>query len=127
VTDSIRGAVSGAVKAKAIPAVATPDVISASNPRITSSAIRWWIARSPHPNLSVSAPTSSEVLAVASRVSDGSRSVMHQKNMSLAFVLNAVKRLLEQHTIKYQPFLMEDEFLHASCYYPRRASFYLSC
>lgn len=118
VTNSIRGAVSGAV--------ATPDVISASNPSITSSAMRRRAARSPHPNSSVSAPTSSEVLSAASGVADGSRSVMHQKNMSLAFVLNAVKRLLEQHTMKYQPFLPEDEFLRVSCYYPRRG-FDLSC
>jgi hypothetical protein len=107
VTNSIRGAVPGAV--------ATPDVISASNPSITSSAMRWRSVRSPHPISSVSAPTSSEVLSMASGVADGSRSVMHQKNMWLAFVLNAVKRLLEQHTMKYQLFLPEDEFLRVSC------------
>jgi hypothetical protein len=104
VTNSIRGTVSGAV--------ATPDVISASNPSNTSFAMKRWAAQSPHPNSSVSAPTSSEVLSAASGIADGSRSVMHQKNMLLAFVLNAVKRLLEQHTIKYQPFLPEDKFFH---------------
>jgi len=52
---------------------------------------------------------------------------MHKNSMSLAYVLNAVKRLLERHTLKYQPFLPEDELLRVNheCY-PRHG-FYLSC
>ena len=135
VTNSSRGAVSGAVQVKATPAAATPDATpdSASNPSITSSTMRWRAAQSPRPNSPVSyrrvytAPTPSEVLAAESRTSNGSRSVMHKNSMSLAYVLNAVKRLLEQHTLKYQPFLPEDELLRVSReYYPRRG-FYLSC
>jgi hypothetical protein len=46
---------------------------------------------------------------------------MHQNSMSLAFVLNTVKRLLEQHTMKHQPFLPEDELMRVSREYnPRR-------
>ena len=129
VTNSIRRAVSGAVQVKATPAIVTSDVTSdsASSPRITTSAMRRRAAQSPHPNSLVPAPTSSEVLSVASGTSNGRRSVMHQGSMPLAFVLNTVKRLLEQHTMKHQPFLREDEFIRVSReYYPRRG-FYLSC
>ena len=130
VTNSTRQAVSGDVQV-----TATPDFTadSVSNPSITSSTMRRRDVQSPCPNLSVShrrvrmAPTPSEVLSAVHGTSGGSRSVMHQKNMSLASLLNTVKRLLEQHTLKYQPFLPEDEFLRVSFeYYPRRC-FYLSC
>ena len=129
VTNSIRRAVSGAVQVKATPAVATPDITSdsASSPSITTSAIRQRAAQSPHPNSLVPAPTSSEVLLVASRTSNGRQSVIHQGSMPLAFVLTTVKRLLEQHTMKHQPFLREDEIICVSHeYYPRRG-FYLTC
>ena len=127
-TNSIRGAVSGAVQVKATPAVATTDATSdsVSNPSITSSTMRRR-AQSPRPNSSVSygrvytTPTPSEVLAAASRTSSGTRSVMHKNSLSLAFVLNTVKRLLEQHTLKYQPFLPKDELLRVSReHHPRR-------
>jgi hypothetical protein len=129
-TNSIRGTVSGTVQVEA-----TPDVTSdpMSNPSITSSAMRRRAARSSRPNPSVShggvytAPTPSEVLSAVSRVSNGSRSVMHQNSMSLAFVLNMVKRLLEQHTMKHQPFLPEDELMRVSREYNPRRGFYLSC
>ena len=129
VTNSIRRAVSGAVQVKATLAVATPDVTSdsASSPSITTSAMRWWAAQSPHCNSLVPAPTSSEVLSVASGTSNGRRSIMHQGSMPLAFVLNTVKRLLEQHTMKHQPFLREDEIICVSCEYYPRCGFYLSC
>jgi len=52
---------------------------------------------------------------------------MHQGSMLLAFVLNMVKRLLEQHTMKHQPFLWEDEFIRVSREYYPRCGFYLSC
>jgi hypothetical protein len=49
---------------------------------------------------------------VASSVSSyGHRSVMHKNDPVLAVVLNIIKRLLEQHTLKYQPFIQEDELL----------------
>jgi len=127
VTNSTRRAVSGDVQV-----TATPDFTadSVSNPSITSSTMRRRAVQSPHPNSSVShrrvhtTPTPSEVLSAARSTSNGSRSVMHQKSMSLASLLNTVKRLLEQHTLKYQPFLPEDELLRVSHeYYPRR--FYL--
>ena len=130
VTNSTRQAVSGDVQV-----TATPDVTadSVSNPSITSSAMRQRAVQSPRPNSSVSqrrghtAPTPSEVLSAVHSTSNGSRSVMHQKSMSLASLLNTVKRLLEQHTLKYQPFLPENELLRVSFeYYPRRC-FYLFC
>jgi len=134
VTNGIRGAVSGAIQVKATPDVATPDATSdsVSNPSITSSTMRRRAAQSPRPDSSVSyrrvytAPTPWEVLAAASRTPSGTRSVMHKNSLSLAFVLNTVKRLLEQHTLKYQSFLPEDELLRVSReYYPRRG-FYLA-
>jgi hypothetical protein len=129
-TNSIRGAVSGTAQVKSTPDVTSDSV---SSPRITSSAMRRRAARSSRPNPSVShggvytAPTRSEVLSAASRTSNGSRSVMHQNSMSLAFVLNTVKRLLEQHTMKHQPFLPEDELMRVSREYNPRRGFYLSC
>jgi len=129
VTNGIRGAVSGAVQVKATPDVATPDTTSdsVSNPSITSSTMRRRAVQSPRPDSSVSyrrvytAPTPSEVLAAASRTPSGTRSVMHKNSLSLAFVLNTVKRLLEQHTLKYQPFLREDKLLRVSReHHPRR-------
>jgi len=122
VTNSIRGAVSGTVQVKATPDVVTPDTTldSLSNPSITSSTMRRQAVQSPRPDSLVSyrtvytAPTSSEVLAVASSTTSGMRSVMHKNSLSLAFVLNTVKRLLEQHTLKYQLFSLEDKLLCAS-------------
>ena len=121
-TNGIRGAVSGAIQVKATPDVATPDTTSdsVSNPSIISSTMRQRAVQSPRPDSSVSyrrvymAPTPSEVLAAASRTPSGTRSVMHKNSLSLAFVLNMVKRLLEQHTLKYQPFLLEDKLLRVS-------------
>lgn len=122
-TNSTLQGVSGDVQV-----TATPDVTadSVSNPSITSSAMRQRAVQSPHPNSSVSqrrghtAPTPPEVLSAVHSTSNGSRSVMHQKSMSLASLLNTVKRLLEQHTLKYQPFLSENELLRVSFeYYPR--------
>jgi len=67
------------------------------------------------------APTPSEVLVAASMTTSGMQSVMHKNSLSLAFVLNTVKRLLEQHTLRYQPFLLEDEPLRVSReHHPRR-------
>jgi len=98
VTNSSRGAVSGAVQVKATLAAATLDATldSASNPSITSSTMRWWAVQSPHPNSLVvyTVPTPSEVLETASRTSNGRRSVIHKNSLSLAHVLNAVRRLL---------------------------------
>jgi len=83
--------------------------------------------QSPCPDSSVSyrrvytATAASEVFAVASRITSGTRSVMHKNSLLLAFVLNMVKSLLELHTLKYHPFLPEDELLCMSCkYHPRR-------
>jgi len=122
VTNGIRGAVSWAILVKATPDVATPDTTSdsVSNPSITSCRMRRQAVQSPRPNSSVSyrrvymAPTPSEVLVAASRTTSGMQSVMHKNSLSLAFVLNTVKRLLEQHTLRYQPFLLEDEPLRVS-------------
>ena len=128
VTNSTRRAVSGDVQV-----TATPDVTadSVSNTSITSSTMRRRAVQSPRSNSSVShrrvhtTPTPSEVLSAVHSTS-GRRSVMHQKNMSLAALLNTVKRLLEQHTLKHQPFLPEDEFLRVSFEYYSRRCFYLS-
>ena len=122
VTNDIRGAVSGAVQVKATPDVATPDTTSdsVSNSSITYSTRRRRGVQSPHSDWSVSyrrvytAATPSEVLAAASRTPSGTQSVMHKNSLWLAFVLNTVKSLLEQHTSKYQPFLPEDELLRVS-------------
>ena len=121
VTNSIHGAVLGAIQVKAT----ISD--SVSKPSITSSTMRRQAVQSPRPNSSVSyrrvymAPTPSEVLVAASMTTSGMQSVMHKNSLSLAFVLNTVKRLLEQHTLRYQPFLLEDEPLRVSReHHPRR-------
>ena len=112
-TNNTCGAVLGAIQVKATLDVVTPDATSDSerNSSITSSIIRWQTVQSSRPDSSVSyrrvytAPTPSEVLVAAFRTPSGMRSVMHKNSLSLAFVLNTVKRLLEQHTVKYQLFL----------------------
>jgi len=134
VTNGIRGAVSGAVQVNATPDVATPDTTSdsVSNPSITSFTMRRRTMQSPHPASSVSyrrvymAPTPSEVLAVVSRRTSSTGSVMHKNSLSLAFVLNMVKRLLEQHTLKYQPFLPEDVLLRVSREHHSRCGLHLA-
>jgi len=51
---------------------------------------------------------------------------MHKNSLSLAFVLNMVKRLLKQHTLKYQLFLPEDELLLVSSEHHPRCGLHLA-